>query len=214
MRAFLALTFLLGTASSADAGNTEVTFGSFNRALRSESANAVTDDTLGGLNLGAARKLHLDLLPKLDVWATAGFVWGTAAGTLFQTMTTEVDMLGLTLGGRARYALHRHLHVSARLDLGTARNALTINGNGHTVSDASWGGTVTTAVGLDMMMVARPRFSLGFRFDLGYIAATSVALSPREEGDPSKIELDAMQASIGSLDLGGRFLSFSVLSQF
>lgn len=214
MRAFLALAILLGTAASGNAGNTELTFGSYNRALRSESANAVTNDTLGGVNFGAARKLHLDLFPKLDVWTTAGFSWGTAAGTLFQTMTTEVDTLGLTLGGRARYALHRHLHVSARLDLGTARNELTITGNGHMVSDASWGATVTTAVGLDMMMVAHPRFALGIRFDLGYIAATSVALSPREEGDPSKIELDAMQASIGHLDLGGRFLSFSVISQF
>jgi len=214
MRAFLALTIILGSAAAAHAGNTEVTFGSYNRALRSESANAVTDDTLGGGQLGAARNLRLELVPKLDIWATAGFGWGSAEGTLFQTMTTEVDTVGFTVGGRARYALHRHLHLSGRLDLGTARNALTINGNGHRVSDASWGGTVTTAVGLDLMIVAYPRFSLGFRFDLGYVTATSVALSPSEEGDSSKIELDAMQASIGHLDLGGRFLAFSVLSQF
>lgn len=214
MRAFLSLAIVLGTAASVHAGNTEVTAGSSNRALRSESANAVTDDTLGGVQLGAARKLNLALYPRLEVWATAGFGWGTADGTLFQTMTTEVDTVGFTLGGRARYALHRHLHLSARLDLGTARNALTIEDNGHSVSDASWGATVTTAVGLDMMIVAYPRFSLGFRFDLGYVAATAVALSPREEVDASKIELDAMQASIGRLDLGGRFLAFSVLSQF
>ncbi len=214
MRARFALTIVLGTVAAAHAGNTEVSTGSYNRALRSESANAVTDDTLVGVNLGAARKLQLDLVPRLDVWATAGFVWAAAEGTLFQTMTTEVDTVGLSVGGRASYALHRNLHVSARLDLGTARNALTINGNGHEVSDASWGGTVTTAVGLDMMVVAHPRFSIGFRFDLGYVAASAVALSPREDGDSSKIELDAMQASIGHLDLGGRFLSLSAISQF
>ncbi len=212
MRAFFAVTLLL--TSAVHAGNTEVSTGSYNRALRSESANAVTDDTLTGINLGAARKLHLDLFPKLDLWVTAGFVWGVAEGTLFQTMSTTVDTTGLTVGGRASYALHRYLHVSARLDLGTAQSSLQIQGNGHTVSDTGWGGNVTTALGVDVMMVAQPRFALGFRFDLGYVAATAVALSPHDGGDASKIELDAMQASIGHLDLGGRFLSFSVISQF
>jgi len=210
----LALTLVAGAATSASAGNNEVTVGSFNRALRSSSANAVTDDSLGGGQLGVARALRLGLYPDLEVWATAGFGWGAAEGTLFQTMTTEVDMLGFTLGGRARYALHRLIHASGRLDLGTARNELSLTGNGHTVSDASWGGTASMAVGLDVMLVARPRFSLGFRFELGYVTATAVALSPREAGDSSKIELDAMQASIGHLDLGGRFFSFAVLSQF
>jgi len=214
MRALLALLLVAGATTTASAGNHEVTFGSFNRALRSSSANAVTDDTLGGGQLGVARALGLGLYPRLEVWATAGFGWGAASGTLFQSMTTEVDTLGFTLGGRARYALHRHLQASARLDLGTARTALSLTGNGHTVSDASWGGTATTALGLDVMLVAKPRFSLGFRFELGYVTATAVALSPREASDSSKIELDAMQASIGRLDLGGRFLSFAILSQF
>jgi hypothetical protein len=214
MRAFLALTIVLGAATAAHAGNHEITLGSYDRALRSSSANAVTDDTLGGGHLGIARALRLDLYPRLEVWATGGLGWGSAEGTLFQTMTTEVDTIAFTLGGRARYSLHRLLHLSARLDLGTARNELTLHGNGHTVSDAGWGATATTAIGVDLMLVARPRFSLGFRFDLGYVTATAVALSPREEGDSSKIELDAMQASIGHLDLGGRFFAFSVLSQF
>lgn len=214
MRTLFTLAIVLGTAASAFAGNHEVTFGSHNRALRSSSANAVTNDTLGGGQLGIARHLDLELYPKLEVWATGGFNWGGAEGTLFQTMTTEVDSYGFALGGRARYSLHRLLHVSARVDVGPARQSLTIVGNGHTVSDAAWVGTATAAIGVDLMLVAYPRFSLGFRFDLGYVTATGAALSPREEGDSSKIELDAMQASIGKLDLGGRFLAFSVLSQF
>jgi len=214
MRTLLALTLLAGTAASAFAGNHEVTLGSHNRALRTSSANAVTNDTLGGGQLGVARHLSLDLYPKLEVWATGGFNWAGAEGTLFQTMTTEVDSYGFTLGGRARYAVHRLLHVSARVDVGPARQSLTIVGNGHTVADAAWAGTATAAIGVDLMLVAYPRFSFGFRFDLGYVAATGAALSPHEDGDSSKIELDAMQASIGKLDLGGRFLAFSVLSQF
>lgn len=214
MRAALALTLVLGAAATVHAGNYEVTMGSYDRALRSSSANAVTDDTLGGGQLGTARALRLDLYPKLEVWATAGFNWGGAEGTLFQTMTTEIDSYGFTLGGRARYSLHRLVHLSGRLDLGPAHQSLTITGNGHTVSDGAWGGTATAAVGLDLMAIAYPRFSFGFRFDLGYVAASGVSLSPSEEGDSSKIELDAMQASIGHLDLGGKFFAFSVLSQF
>jgi hypothetical protein len=211
MRALLALVLLTATAH---AGNNEVTFGSHNRALRTSSANAVTDETLGGIQLGVARDLHLDLFPKLEVWATGGYYYGVASGTLFQTMTTDVDSFGFTFGGRARYSLHKYVKVSARLDVGPAHQSLTLEGNGHTVSDGAWGGTATAAVGVDVMMVAKERFSLGFRFDLGYVAATGVALSPREEGDSSKIELEAMQASIGHLDLGGKFLAFSLLSQF
>lgn len=210
----LALMSIAGTAAPAFAGNHEITFGSHNRALRTSSANAVTNDTLGGGHLGVARHLRLDLYPRLEVWATGGFNWGGAEGTLFQSMTTEIDSYGFTLGGRARYTLHRLLHVSARVDVGPAHQSLTIVGNGHTVSDAAWAGTATAAIGVDLMLLAFPRFSLGFRFDLGYVAATGASLSPRQEGDSSKIELDAMQASIGKLDLGGRFLAFSVLSQF
>jgi len=214
MRTLLLLTILAGTATSAIAGNNEITMGSHNRALRTSSANAVTNEILGGGQFGVARHLNLDLHPKLEVWATGGFSWGGAEGNLFQSMTTEVDSYGFTVGGRARYTVHRLLHVSARVDVAPARQSLTIVGNGHTVSDAAWAGTATAAIGVDLMLIAYPRFSFGFRFDLGYVAATGAALSPREEGDDSKIELDAMQASIGKLDLGGRFLAFSVLSQF
>src|SRR5687768_12212918 len=105
MRALIALTLVAGAATSAHAGNHEIAMGSYNRALRTSSANAVTDETLGGGQLGVARALRLDLYPKLEVWATAGFNWGGAEGTLFQTMTTEVDSYGFTLGGRARYSL-------------------------------------------------------------------------------------------------------------
>jgi hypothetical protein len=214
MRARLSLLLLAGAASVAQAGNNELTLGSFDRTLRSSSANAVTTDSVGGGSLQAGRALHLGLMPDLEVWATAGLDWGGASGVMFQTMTTEIDTLGLTLGGRARYSLHARIAVSARLDVGSARNALTLTGNGHTVSDSAWGGMMKVAAGVDLLAVAYPRFSLGLRFELGYVAATATALSPREAGDSSKIELDAMQASIGHLDLGGTYVSFAVVSQF
>ncbi|MDB4961154.1 MAG: hypothetical protein JWP01_1153 [Myxococcales bacterium] len=214
MRALLTLLLLASAAPLAHAGNNELTMGSYVRALRSSSANAVTTESLTGGSLQVGRALHLGLMPDLEIWATAGLDWGGTEGTMFQTMTTEVDTLGLTVGGRARYALHANLAVSGRLDLGTARNELTLTGNGHMVSDSAWGGTLKAAAGLDLLAIAHPRFSLGLRVELGHVAATATALSPREAGDSTKIELDAMQASIGHLDLGGTYLSFSVMSQF
>lgn len=207
----LAITTLAGTAH---AGDNELSLGSYNRALRTGSANAVTDDTLGGGTLAIGRALDLGLFPNLDVWATSAFSWGGADGSMFQTMTTEVDTIALTFGGRARYTVHRRVAVGARLDLGTARTGLTIHGNGHTVSDAAWGGTATAAATLDLLAIAHPAFALGLRVELGYVTMTAPSLSPRADQDDSKILLDEMQASIGGLDLGGRFMSFSVLSQF
>lgn len=217
MRAAILLAVLAttGTSAFAEGNSNEVSLGSFTRSLRSSSANAVSDENLSGGNLGYSHQLHLDVLPNLQLWGTAGFTWGGATGTMFQTLSTEVDMIGFTAGGRAVYSLHRRVGVSARVDIGTARTALTLRGNDHTVSDSGWGGVSGAAAGLDLLAIAHRSFKLGIRFELGYLTATAPALSPREEqADETKIELEAMQASIGHLDLGGRYFALTFLSQF
>jgi hypothetical protein len=200
-------------ATPAFAGNNELWFGSFGRSLRTSSANAVTNDNLGGPQLGLARQLHLDLVTNLQLWATVGYGRGFADGSLFG-MPTTIDTHAITLGGRARYELHPNLAISGRLDLGADHAALSIEGNGHTVSDGAWGGSLGGALGLDLLAVARPRFSFGMRFELGYVTASGVALSPAEGASTDMIELPASQASIGHLDLGGRYFALSLLSQF
>jgi hypothetical protein len=211
MRAFLYVAILSATAY---AGNrNELTLGAGSRALRSNSANAVTDDSLANGYLSYGRRLDLTLVPQLETWVTGGFTWGATEGALFQ-MDTEIDTLGFTGGGRLRYVLHPNLAVAARLDVGTVRTALALDGLGHRVSDAGWGAMFGGAVGVDAYAIAHPTFSLGLRVELGYVTMTSPALSPREEQDDSMIHLDAQQASIGHLDLGGRYLSFSMLGTF
>lgn len=214
MRVLLALLLVTAASAPAHAGDNELTIGSFSRALHTSSANAVTSDSLGGGHLAYGRALRLDLMPGLALWVAGEMTWGGATGTLFQSMSTEIDMLGFTAGGRAVYTLHPRLAVSGRLDVGTARTELTVHGAGQALSDAAWAGIAGTGIGVDLLAMSRPRFSLGLRFELGYVTATAPALSPHAAADDGKIELDAMQASIGSLDLGGRYLSFSVLSQF
>lgn len=211
----LTLALLLAATTAAHAGDhNELTLGGGARALRSHSANAVTSDSLGHGELAYGRRLDLTLIPKLETWLTAGFNWGGASGTLFQSMATEVDTLGFTGGARARYVLHPNFAATARLDLGTARTALALDGSGHRVSDAGWGATAGAAVGADAYLIAHPTFSLGVRFELGYVAMTAPALSPRADEDDSMILLDAQQASIGHLDLGGRYFSVAMISRF
>ena len=207
-------------AAPARAGDrNELSVGSWNRALRSASANAVTDDNLVGGALTYGRDLRIRPVPALAVWAVGSFTWAGAAGTMFQTLDTDVEVLGLSAGGRARYQLHRRVVVSARLDVGAARTRLRLeDAMGHTAEGAGWAGIATAAAGLDLLAVAGPRFSLGLRAELGYTAAAAPALtaSPGDGGggDGDAILLPMHQASLGHLDLGGRFFGISLVSQF
>lgn len=203
----------LCAASPALAGNNEVTIGNTNRSLRTASANAVTSENLGGVQLGAARQIHLDLVSNLQIWATLGLASTGAEGELFG-MPTEIDALDITFGGTARYVLHRHLAFIAHVDAGPSRSSLVIDGNEKRVADSSWGATATGALGVDLFLVAYPRFSLGARFEMGYTTHSAAALSPVEGSSDDMLVLSESQASIGHLDLRGRFYAFSLLSQF
>ncbi|HWO17578.1 MAG TPA: hypothetical protein VNO30_02340 [Kofleriaceae bacterium] len=214
----LCLLLIAAAAAPARAGDrNELTIGSWNRALRSASANAVTDDNLTGGALTYARDLALHPVPGLAVWATGAFSWAGAEGTMFRTLATDVGALGLSAGGRARYHLHERVALSGRLDLGAARTKLRIEDSmGHAAGDARWGAIATAAAALDLYAIAGPRFSLGLRAELGYTAASAPELTaePDGDGDGDTILLPRSEASLGHLDLGGRFFGFSLVSQF
>jgi hypothetical protein len=214
----LGLLLLAAAAAPARAGDgNELTIGSWNRALRSPSANAVTDDNLAGGALTYARDLRIRPVPGLAVWATGSFTWAGAGGTMFRTLATDVGVLGLSAGGRARYRLHDRVAASARLDLGAARTRLRLeDAMGRAAADARWAGIATVAVGLDLLAIAGPRFALGLRAEVGYVAARAPALtaSPDSGDDDDVIRLPMSETSLGHLDLGGRFFGVSLVSQF
>lgn len=215
---FLSLSVLGAVASPASAGDqNELTFGSWTRALRSDSANAITDDNLTGGALSYARALRIRPMPELDVWATGSFTWAGVEGTMFRTLATSASVIGFSAGGRARLRLHDRVAVGGRLDLGTARTSLELEDlMGHRAADARWGGIATAAVGLDLLAIAGPRFALGIRTELGYTVAPprSLTASPDGDEDDDVIKLPAREAELGGLDLGGRFFGFSIVSQF
>src|SRR6478609_11686744 len=106
MRAAIVLA-LLTTAATAHAEGNELSLGESMRTLNTTSAKAVTADGMVGGSVGYARQLNLPVAPHLAVWADATFGWGSADGTMFQTLTTSLDSLMVGVGGRARYQLHR-----------------------------------------------------------------------------------------------------------
>jgi hypothetical protein len=215
MRATLSLLLVLVAAGPALADpRNEISIGSYTRAMNASSANAVTADSLGGGTFNYARKLDLGLFPGLQTWATGQFTFGTASGTMFSTLTTELDTMTFTAGGRARYPLHPHLALGARLDLGTAYAALQLTEGSRQLSDHGWGGTATAATSLDLLAYSGEHWNLGIRLELGYTLTSAVELAPAEGNDPSTIQLEMSQASLGHLDVGGKFFAFTVMNQF
>ncbi len=213
-RIALSLILLTGAATPALAERNELAFGGGSRSLRSDSANAVTENNLGGGELSFGRRLPIDL-PQLDLWALASLGWGNAEGAMFQSIATDVSTFVPTVGASARYALHSHLTLQARVDLGVARTSLQLEGDGRTLSDSAWSGLTRGSLGIDAFALRSPRFSLGVRFEVGYVAASGAALAPREDQpDDDVIMLPVMDASIGTLDLGGRFFNVSILAGF
>ncbi|HEY4055228.1 MAG TPA: hypothetical protein VGM39_01425 [Kofleriaceae bacterium] len=213
MRALLAI-LILATPAIAHAGDNTVSIGSFYRALTSNSANAVSGDDLAGVHLTLERDvghdLGIELLPKLQLWATATWEYGTVDGTMFQTIDTVSTTHVLTLGGRARYAIRPWVAVSARLDAGLQHTGLSLDEGGMTMQDHAWGTVATSAIGAEVIAAHH----LGFRFEMGYLAASGVALSPAADKDSNMLQLSTAQASIGHLDLGGRFVTISLLGIF
>ena len=161
-------------------------------------------------------KLPIEIIPRLSVFGEAGIGWGSADGSMFQTLATTIDTFDLTAGGRARYEVFSRLAVSARLTLGSSREAVKIADTmGHSASDHGWGGTTTTAIGLDLLAIDHPALGLGFRFEMGYTVASGVSLTTTpDRTDDGTIKLPMTDAALGHLDLGGPSWGFSLLGRF
>jgi hypothetical protein len=211
MRTVIALLLLTATAH---AGDNELTITETTRALRTDSANAVTEDSLFGGALTYGRRVAV--LPKLDLWAQATFAWGVADGTMFQTLTTELDTLAFTVAARARYTLHHRLDASARIDIGAARAAVSISdSNGHSASDAGWGAITSAGVGIDCYAFRGERYAFALRFELAAVATSSIPLTATPDStSEDTLQLEMTAASLGSLNLSGPAFAASLVGQF
>ena len=217
MRATIAPIALLLTVSAAPAhaeNRHELWIGGSARALRSPSANALTDRNLGGASLGVARDLGISLVPGGGIWLEAGLTTGTAEGTMFQSLSTELATLDVTGGLRARYPLHRLIAASVRVDLGAQRVQLDIAGNGTTASDTSWGPVASAGAALDLFAKASAPFGFGLRLELGYVVAPGLTVNPHRSVPDDMLTLAMTDFALGKLDLGGPTFAASFVGQF
>jgi hypothetical protein len=202
----------LAAAAHADPRN-ELSIGGAARALRSSSANAITDRNLGGASVGAAHDLGVDLGPA-SLWASAGLTTGSTEGAMFRNVSTKLEALALTGGLGARLALHRLITLSARIELGAQRVRLDIDDGSASVSDHAWGRMAAASVALDLIGRPGSRLGFGFRVEAGYAMTEAIGLSPQREVPGDALLLPMSDASIGNLDLGGPTLAASLVGQF
>lgn len=210
---FVSLSVSVSPASAAPGRDDELWFGGTTRALRSASANALTDDNLGGAAFGYAREV-VTLGPDLSVWAEADTTIDSARGELFQIMDTRLSVFDLSAGLRLRYALHRRIAASARVSAGAQRTAVEISGDGGRGNDTTWGVLASASLAVDFLAVAAPRFGLGLRAELGYVRAQAQSITLHDDTGSPAIPLPLMDAALGRLDLSGPTFGVSLVSQF
>jgi len=213
MRSLLVLVTLAGTAY---AGNNELSYSASTRALRTSSANTITDSSLDGGGLTYARRLGAGFIPHVELWAHGAFAWGGVEGTMFQTLSTELSTLGLTAGAQARYALHRLVAANARVELGATRAQLSIRDEmDHSASGHGWGATAAAVVGLDIYALRGARFALALRVELGAVATSSIPLTATPDSDSEgTLTLEMTAASLGSLNLSGPVFALGAVGHF
>lgn len=190
--------------------DTELTIGSQVRALRSPSADAVTGDDYVGGRITAGRMLDVPTIAGVDLYATVGFDWGGASGSMFN-QSTDVSTYALTLGGHARYQLYKHVSLIAGLDVGMQHASLTL---GDDMSDGAWGVMTRGIVAVELLAADSPGFGFGLRIEAGYTLDQKIALSPTPPKDDSTITIMTSTSSIGHLDMSGPSIGFSAITRF
>jgi hypothetical protein len=211
----LALVLLAALAAPAVAEPTTVTVGGTTRALRRASADAVTGSSLDGTQLTVARGLGLALPYGLALAAEAGVGWGSATGTMLQTLDTTLGNVDLTVGARASLRPWHHLGLSGHVDLGAAHAGLGIHDrSGRGVADGAWG--ARTAIGLagDLVVLDLPQVGLALRVELAYVETSAVGLvAHQDQASDGTLKLPMTEASLGHLDLSGPAFAISLLGR-
>jgi len=209
--AAIVLTALTTTAHADDPPAWRIEMGSSTRWLGDTSAAAVTTDTLGLFVLSGERRFATLALPRglvVELAGTGALATGGAGGTMFQTLSTNLDTLELLAGVHASARLVRMMVVSARAELGADKVSLRIAPTGQpamtSVDDRGWGRAAAASIGAELDPIARPQLRLGVGAELGYTWTSAVEMhaSPGDEGDPD-LTIRTAFASIGRLDLDG-----------
>ena len=195
------IVLLIVLASSTAFADTGVGLGTDVRALHSSSANALTDDSLWGGHVMVAHAV----LPDVFVTGAAGIAGAT--GTMFE-MSTSVLQESFSAGVRGRYHLRGPLWAIAHAQLGLSNTDIKLEDSSYqTLSDHAWAPFASGSLGVEV--------GRHFLVELGYVACVPVELTAKSHPpDDGTIRLPMTQASLGSLDLSGKYASISWLVNF
>jgi hypothetical protein len=208
------LLVLAATTSTAAHADTELGIGMVDRALHSPSANALTSDSLFGGTLAVSHALHVGP-PQIALWLTGSMTVAAATGTMFE-MDTTIAQEAFQGGVRARYPLSPHVGAIARAEVGMSNVDIKLaDPVNQTLSDHAWAPLATGALGLEWSGLEDHGMAMGVRLELGYTACAPVELTAKTHPpDDGTLRLPMTQASLGSLDLSGKYLAASLLVRF
>lgn len=203
----------------------ELGMGSSGLWTRSGSADALTEQSFGMFSLSGAMKIDaLQRLPGFEVLLEGTGEIGGTTGTTFQTMETSTLVHVGLFGAKLRRHLVHRLYAQGRAALGIGRIRARVS-DLYTGVDPLEDAALTPAAYLGTgaeYMLARLRksdgntaFTLGLRFELGYLLLAPVELTPtpRREDDDT-IRIPAMSTSFGDLDLSAVNIHFQIVGRF
>lgn len=216
-------------ASRAHADRVALTMGPTSRFTHADSVLAVHDSRSTGFSMGAAYRWAS--MAGVDLLADASFdtdtAWATTFGRMHTSSTTRVALVGVRASRPLAHALSAH----ARLALGAARVAVDIRdigaiddiGGRSNLQDHGHAACAYVGAGLDFVPL-RPRtaagqeiLSVGVRVELGYLAMAAVGLtaeSPDPDMPDDVIEIPAMAAALGDLDMSALTVRLALIAAF
>jgi hypothetical protein len=212
---------------AARADNLDLSIGSAVRWSHTHSVDALSaDDTFGFFSLNAGWRLTRSPIPGFGLALDGTLERGMMDGVTFSRLRSEVSLWSFQVGARAYRDVRSWLVGYGRVALGLQRAALTFTDDfdaGRAMKDKGWAGTAYVGAGFDLKLIRAPRgstgklsnFSLGLRYELGYLATSSIEMEARpEDSGGDTIRIPTIVSSLGELNLSSISLRLALVGRF
>lgn len=225
--AFLGALIATGPTNTAHADQLDLSIGSAVRWTHTSSADALSsDDSFGFFSINGGYHLDRIRLPGFELILDGTIERGALSGTTFRRLRSDVSLWSFQVGARARRELASRLSVFGRATLGLQRATVELSDDfvyGRAMKNKGSAGTVYLGVGAEVLPFRKPHrdgdrrtVSVGLRFEVGYLAASSfeVRAHPDDDGDPDAIRIPSTVSSLGQLNLSSLAFRFGLVGRF
>lgn len=200
------------TAAHADDAIYSLSIGSHTRWFGDTSAASLGGDSLAGPRIVLGRSLSPQPRRRFTVGygVFVRYDYGTASGTMFGTLTSELSQHAWSAGARIETPLVLGVRGYGEAALGVTRSALAVRTSNREmpVDDHGWEPLASATVGLDAPLIRQRGFRLGVALDVGYTWVKAVPLRalPSDRPDP-QLAIPTDFTALGSLDTRGPALA-------